>query len=77
MAASSARRLRLGGPEVQARTYLFVPGNRPERFDKAAAAGADAIILDLEDAVAPQDKDRARINVRQWLDAHRDAADPR
>lgn len=56
-------------------TYLFVPGNRPERFDKALAAGADAIILDLEDAVAPQDKDRARINVRQWLDAHRDAAD--
>jgi citrate lyase subunit beta / citryl-CoA lyase len=27
-------------------TYLFVPGNRPERFDKALAAGADAIILD-------------------------------
>jgi citrate lyase subunit beta/citryl-CoA lyase len=33
------------------RSYLFVPGNRPERFEKAQAAGADAVILDLEDAV--------------------------
>lgn len=39
---------------------LFVPANRPERFAKAAASGADAIILDLEDAVAPSDKDGAR-----------------
>ncbi|OYX21995.1 MAG: CoA ester lyase [Rhodobacterales bacterium 32-66-9] len=39
---------------------LFVPANRPERFAKAAASGADAIILDLEDAVAPVDKDAAR-----------------
>lgn len=39
---------------------LFVPGSRPERFDKADASGADAVILDLEDAVAPADKDRAR-----------------
>jgi citrate lyase subunit beta/citryl-CoA lyase len=56
-------------------TYLFVPGNRPERFDKALASGADAVILDLEDAVAPDDKDRARANVRTWIDAHRDAVD--
>jgi citrate lyase subunit beta/citryl-CoA lyase len=55
-------------------TYLFVPGNRPERFDKALAAGADAVILDLEDAVAPRDKDTARASVAQWLAAHRDAA---
>ena len=34
------------------RTYLFVPGNRPERFIKALASGADAVVLDLEDAVA-------------------------
>ena len=34
------------------RTYLFVPGNRPERFAKALASGADAVVLDLEDAVA-------------------------
>lgn len=34
-----------------ARSLLFVPGNRPERFAKALASGADAVILDLEDAV--------------------------
>lgn len=39
---------------------LFVPANRPERFNKAAASGADAIILDLEDAVPPQAKEEAR-----------------
>jgi citrate lyase subunit beta / citryl-CoA lyase len=39
---------------------LFVPGSRPERFAKADNSGADAVILDLEDAVAPGDKDRAR-----------------
>ena len=40
------------------RTYLFVPGNRPERFAKALASGADAVVLDLEDAVAPQRQGR-------------------
>ena len=41
------------GPDaMDARTYLFVPGNRPERFAKAQASGADAVVLDLEDAVA-------------------------
>lgn len=39
---------------------LFVPANRPERFKKAAASGADAIILDLEDAVPPDAKGEAR-----------------
>lgn len=39
---------------------LFVPGSRPERFAKADSSGADAVVLDLEDAVAPADKDRAR-----------------
>ncbi|TBN39014.1 CoA ester lyase [Paracoccus subflavus] len=42
------------------RTPLFVPANRPERFAKAAASGADAVILDLEDAVALDAKDAAR-----------------
>jgi len=56
-------------------TYLFVPGNRPERFDKALAAGADAVILDLEDAVSPRDKDKARANVRQWAELHQEAAE--
>lgn len=39
---------------------LFVPGDRPERFAKAAASGADAVILDLEDAVAPAAREAAR-----------------
>jgi citrate lyase subunit beta/citryl-CoA lyase len=43
-----------------ARTYLFVPGNRPERFAKALATAADAVVLDLEDAVAVDDKSTAR-----------------
>ncbi|MGV6873781.1 HpcH/HpaI aldolase/citrate lyase family protein [Pseudochelatococcus sp. B33] len=42
------------------RAPLFVPANRPERFAKAAASGADAVILDLEDAVAAKVKDAAR-----------------
>lgn len=41
-------------------TPLFVPGDRPERFAKAAACGADAVILDLEDAVAPAARETAR-----------------
>ncbi|MET0961747.1 MAG: CoA ester lyase [Noviherbaspirillum sp.] len=49
------------------RSYLFVPGNRPERYAKALAAGADAVIIDLEDAVAPADKDIARAALRAWL----------
>jgi len=44
-----------------------VPGNRPERFAKALASGADRVILDLEDAVAPGDKAAARSAVTQWL----------
>lgn len=40
-------------------TALFVPGDRPERYAKAAAAGAGVVIIDLEDAVAPQAKIRA------------------
>lgn len=55
-----------------ARTYLFVPGHRPERFDKALASGADAVVLDLEDAVGPVDKDGARESVRQRLLASND-----
>ncbi|MFF0706810.1 HpcH/HpaI aldolase/citrate lyase family protein [Gordonia sputi] len=54
-----------------ARTLLFVPGNRPDRFAKAEAAGADVVVIDLEDAVAPDDKDAARSDVAQWLsDGH-------
>jgi citrate lyase subunit beta/citryl-CoA lyase len=53
------------------RTYLFVPGDRPERFDKACASGADAVIVDLEDAVAPDAKPRARQAVARWLSPER------
>lgn len=49
-----------------ARTYLFVPGNRPERFAKAFAAGADAVVMDLEDAVAPEQKEAARAAIAAW-----------
>jgi citrate lyase subunit beta/citryl-CoA lyase len=41
-------------------TFLFVPGSRPDRFIKALESGADGIILDLEDAVAEEDKQKAR-----------------
>jgi citrate lyase subunit beta/citryl-CoA lyase len=48
-------------------TWLFVPGDRPDRFAKATASGADAVILDLEDAVAPQSKAFARQSSREYL----------
>lgn len=48
---------------------LFVPGDRPERFEKAGSAGADAIILDLEDAVAPHAKVTARATLTTALGA--------
>ena len=51
------------------RTYLFVPGDRPERFAKALDSGADAVVLDLEDAVAPAAKAAARIAIGAWLQA--------
>jgi len=53
-----------------ARSYLFVPGDRPERFDKALASGADRVILDLEDAVLPEAKSRARDALHDWLARH-------
>ena len=49
------------------RSLLFVPGDRPERFAKAAASGADAIILDLEDSVLPARKADARKAVADYL----------
>jgi citrate lyase subunit beta / citryl-CoA lyase len=47
-------------PLTPARSWLFVPATRPDRFAKAAASGADRVILDLEDAVAPEAKRGAR-----------------
>jgi len=52
---------------TRARTLLSVPGHRPDRFGKAAASGADAVMLDLEDAVGPELKPQARANVDRWL----------
>lgn len=49
------------------RSWLFVPGDRPDRFEKAAASGADALILDLEDAVSPDRKAMARAAVAARL----------
>ena len=49
------------------RSRLYAPGNRPRFIEKAAAAGADGIILDLEDSVAPDRKDEARILVAYAL----------
>ncbi|MBF8188203.1 CoA ester lyase [Nonomuraea sp. K274] len=53
-------------------TWLYVPGDRPERFAKAAASGADVVILDLEDAVAPVRKDEARANAAAYLRERRE-----
>ena len=65
------------------RTYLFVPGDRPERFDKARASGADAVVLDLEDAVSPARKAAARDAIAaalgggtRWVVRINDAATP-
>ncbi|MET9246534.1 CoA ester lyase [Nonomuraea sp. NPDC003709] len=54
-------------------TWLYVPGDRPERFDKAVASGADVVIIDLEDAVVPARKDEARANAVAYLRARRGA----
>jgi citrate lyase subunit beta / citryl-CoA lyase len=50
-----------------ARSWLFTPGDRPDRFATACSSGADAMILDWEDAVAPADKGTARSAVLDWL----------
>ncbi len=50
------------------RSYLFVPADRPDRIGRALQAGADAVIVDLEDAVAPSNKAIARQSLADWLD---------
>jgi citrate lyase subunit beta/citryl-CoA lyase len=52
---------------MSARSYLFVPGDRPDMLTKAGQRGADAVIADLEDAVAPDGKLGARQTVAAWL----------
>jgi (S)-citramalyl-CoA lyase len=50
------------------RAILFVPGDRSDRFDRALASGADAVVIDLEDAVAEADKDMARKLALRFLE---------
>lgn len=57
------------------RAWLFVPADRPERYAKALASGADAVIIDLEDAVAPDAKPAARAALFDWLREPRPLAD--
>lgn len=54
------------------RSWLFVPGDSEKKQAKALDTGADVLILDLEDSVAPERKDDARTMVRSWLKAHRE-----
>jgi citrate lyase subunit beta/citryl-CoA lyase/(S)-citramalyl-CoA lyase len=53
--------------QFTARTLLFVPGNRPDRFEKALASGAQAVCIDLEDAVPAAEKDVARASTLEFL----------
>lgn len=62
------------GELMRATTLLFVPGDRPERFEKAVVSGAELVVLDLEDAVAPAARERARAQVASWLTAGGHAA---
>ena len=55
---------------MRMRSLLFVPGDRPDRMEKALRAGADGVILDLEDAVAPSAKAEARRAVTAFLLGH-------
>jgi citrate lyase subunit beta/citryl-CoA lyase len=54
---------------LPARSILFVPGDRAERFEKAAASGADLVVIDLEDAVQPECKTAARDTIHDALAA--------
>ncbi len=57
----------LSHTEFAIRSSLYVPGDRPDRFAKAAGSGADTIIIDLEDSVAPGAKSEARSAAAEWL----------
>ena len=59
---------------MRLRSLLFVPGDRPERMEKAMGLGADALILDLEDSVAPARKGEARAAIARFLERPRGSA---
>ena len=63
----------MGNETIQPRrNLLFVPGTRPDRFAKALAAGPDMVTVDLEDAVIPPHKDRARAQAMPLFDGASD-----
>lgn len=64
--APRAGRHRAVDPAI-ARSWLLVPGTRPETFDDMASSRADAVVLDIEDAVDPSKKPQARADVVEWL----------
>src|SRR3546814_17349146 len=55
------------GSGMRLRSLIFVPGDQPERFDKAAASGTDAVLLDLEDSVSHANKAKERTAVDSEL----------
>lgn len=54
-------------PRVLPRSFLYVPANRPDLFDKGLSGPSDALVLDLEDAVPVPEKDKARRDLVAWL----------
>lgn len=75
MSEVTSSRQRLGAGSLL-RTVLYAPGNHPRRLDKAFTVGADAVVLDLEDAVPPQEKLKARELVGARLQAARPPGGP-
>lgn len=69
LAAVKPQRFALNALNVSYRSQLFVPGNRPDRFEKACETEADLVCIDLEDAVGPGEKDAAREETLTWLSA--------
>lgn len=63
---SAIPRIRTVPAEI-ARSWLLVPATKPETFDEAFGSRADAVVLDIEDAVDPKNKDAARADVVAWL----------
>jgi len=61
-----------GGEVLSARSWLFAPGDSEKKMEKATAGAADIVLLDLEDAVAPAEKPKAREMVPAFIDAHPD-----
>jgi len=55
------------------RSLIFVPGARPERFEKAVATGADMVCIDLEDACIPEEKDQARNDALDFICSYQGA----